>query len=871
VRSSGGASAPAALPDPGQAGTLDELVSRLRALKVWAGDPSYGSIVDRINTAWRTAGRPPAELTRKSTVADCFRLGRRRVNVDLLIAVVTALHPEPGYVAQWRQAIRVVLAESPAAAQVRAQDTLPECVADFAGRVPELERLRRVLGRRAGAPGTVVISALEGMAGVGKTQLAIRAGQLLADDEPFDQVLFVDLRGFHPDPGQPPADPATVLDSFLRLLGVSGRDIPHELADRAARYRQQLADRRALVVLDNAADLGQVEPLLPGGASCVTLITSRRSLADLSSAAHLAVDIFPPDQARDLLVRAAPGVPVGEDPDAVGRLARRCGYLPLALALIVGHLRAKPGWTFTDHADWLDERHRDHRVDSGVELALGLSYQHLPAPLRRMFRLLALHPGHDVEPYAAAALADVDLDTAREQLRRLAAEHLLQQSTPGRYVFHDLVRAYATDRASDEDRPRSRRAALTRLFDHYLHTASVAMDTLVPAERFRRPQAPESSAPTPPVADAIAARAWLDAERSNLVAAAGHAAANGWPGCSTGLAAALFRYLDGGGHYSDAITLHTVAGSAARRSGDRPAEAQALTNLGAGYLRLGRFQQAADHLQRALALAGEIGDRRGEARALNNLGASYERLGSYQQAADHYQRALPLFRELGDRTGEAHTLGNLGIVYLRWADYDNAAGHLDLALARFREIGDRSGEAGALDHLGVVYLRSDRHELAVDHHRQALVLFHELGNRSGEAHTLINLGTVYRRWGEFRHAADQQRLAIALFRDIGNPSGEAEALNGLGETLLDDGQPAESTDAHLAALALADRIEDRREQARAHDGLGRTHRASDDEPDRARQHWQQALAGYVELDSPEADQVRINLATLDHPADRTPS
>jgi tetratricopeptide (TPR) repeat protein len=861
-------SAPAALPDPGQAGTLDEVVTLLRALKVWAGDPSYGTIVDRINTAWRHAGRPAAELTRKSTVADCFRPGRRRVNVDLLVAVVTALHPDPGYVTQWRQTLRVVLAESPATAQVRAQDTLPERVADFAGRVPELERLRQVLGRRAGASGTVVISALEGMAGVGKTQLAIRAGQLLAEDDPFEQVLFVDLRGFHPDPRQPPADPAAVLDSFLRLLGVPGRDIPHELPGRVARYRQRLAGRRALVVLDNAADLGQVEPLLPDSASCVTLITSRRSLADLSSAAHLAVDVFPPDQARDLLIRASPGVPVGEDPDAVERLARHCGYLPLALALIVGHIRAKPGWTFTDHADWLDERHRDHRVDSGVGLALGLSYQHVPAPLQRMFRLLALHPGHDVEPYAAAALADVDLDTAREQLRRLAAEHLLQQSTPGRYVFHDLVRAYAADRASDEDRPRSRRAALTRLFDHYLHTASVAMDTLVPAERLRRPQAPESSAPTPPVVDALAARAWLDAERPNLVAAAGHAAANGWPGCSTGLAAALFRYLDGGGHYGDAITLHTNAGSAARRSGDRSAEAEALTNLGAGYLRLGRFQQAADQLQHALTLAGEIGDRRGEARALNNLGATYERLGSYQQAADHYLRALPLFRELGDPTGEAHTLGNLGIVYLRWADYDNAAGHLDLALARFREIGDRSGEAGALDHLGVVYLRSDRHEVAVDHHRQALALFHELGNRSGEGHTLLNLGMVYRRWGEFRHAADQLRLAITLFRDVGNPSGEAESLNGLGETLLDDDQRTQAADAHHAALALADRIGDRREQARAHDGLGRTHQASD-EPELAQQHWEHALAGYVELDDPEADQVRIKLAALDQPADRT--
>src|SRR6266508_1964039 len=445
------------LPDPGQARTLDELIERLRSLKIWAGDPSYEVIKNQINAAWTDAGRPAGELTKKTTVVDCFRTGRRRVNVDLVIAVVRALHPDAGYVAQWHQALRVVLTETRAAAQVRAQDTLPEDLAEFTGRSSEIDRLRQLPTHGAGSGAAVVIAAIEGMAGVGKTRLAVHAGHLLAGEQPFDQTLFVNLRGFHPDPAQPPADPAAVLDSFLRLLGVPGHQIPHDLSARTGLYRQRLAGMRALVVLDNAADEQQVEPLLPGSPGGLTLITSRRSLAGLRMATHLPVDVFTPDEAHDFLTRAVPGIPAGDDPTAAARVAQRCGYLPLALGPVAAHMRAKPRWTLTDHADRLDERHHDRRLDDGVELALSLSYQHLPPDRRRLFRLLALHPGNDIDLYAAAALAQLDLDTAHEHLRQLTADHLLQQATAGRFAFHDLVRAYAAGRTVDEDRPPHRR------------------------------------------------------------------------------------------------------------------------------------------------------------------------------------------------------------------------------------------------------------------------------------------------------------------------------------------------------------------------------------------------------------------------------
>src|SRR6266545_2988854 len=788
------------LPDPGQARTLDELIERLRSLKIWAGDPSYEVIKNQINAAWTDAGRPAGELTKKTTVVDCFGTGRRRVNVDLVIAVVRALHPDAGYVAQWHQALRVVLTETRAAAQVRAQDTLPEDLAEFTGRSSEIDRLRQLPTHGAGSGAAVVIAAIEGMAGVGKTRLAVHAGHLLAGEQPFDQTLFVNLRGFHPDPAQPPADPAAVLDSFLRLLGVPGHQIPHDLSARTGLYRQRLAGMRALVVLDNAADEQQVEPLLPGSPGGLTLITSRRSLAGLRMATHLPVDVFTPDEAHDFLTRAVPGIPAGDDPTAAARVAQRCGYLPLALGLVAAHMRAKPRWTLTDHADRLDERHHDRRLDDGVALALSLSYQHLPPDRRRLFRLLALHPGNDIDLYAAAALAQLDLDTAHEHLRQLTADHLLQQATAGRFAFHDLVRAYAAGRTVDEDRPPDRRAALTRLFDHYLHTTAAAMDTLYPAEGHHRPRIPAPTTHTPPLSDPTAPH---------------------WPSHIIQLTATVLRYLSNNGHHSDAITLHTRAHEAAKHTGDRAAEAYALANLATGYWRQSRLAQATEHARQALTVFREIANPVGEGHTLINLCRIYWQQGHYRQAADHAQRALMLSRDTGDRFGEARALATLGLLYRR--------------MGRYRQASERA--------------------------QQALIVLREVGNRSAEGFTLTNLGIIHLKLGRRGQAVEHHRQAITLFRDLGDLCGEAEALNGLGEVLLADGQADQARTHHTGALTLARAVGDRYEHARAHNGIAHTHHTTG-EADHARRHWQHALAIYTDLDVPEADQVRTHLANL---------
>jgi tetratricopeptide (TPR) repeat protein len=850
----------ASLPDPGGARTLDEFVERLRSLRVWAGSPSYDAIKERVNASWTKAGRPAGELTKKATVVDCFKTGRKRLNTDLVIAIVEALHPDVGCVAQWRQALRVIGGEIEAAAQIRVQDVLPPDLAEFTGRTPELDRLRQASHRALRAGAAVVVSAIEGMAGVGKTQLAVHASHLLMRENPFERVLFVNLRGFHPDPAQPPAHPAAVLDGFLRLLGVPGQQIPHDLTARATAYRDRLAGTPALVVLDNAADAAQVQPLLAGVPGCLTLVTSRRSLTDLQPAIRLTVDVFTPDEATAFLTRAVSDVAVGADPHAPARIAARCGHLPLALSLVAGHICSTPGWTLTDHADRLDERHQHRHLDFDVQLALDLSYQILPTDRQRLLRLASLHPGQDFDAYAAAALTDTDLPTTQNQLHHLYSDHLLQQATPGRYTFHDLVRAYAADRAVDQDRPLERRAALTRLFDHYLAAAAAAMDTLHPAETHRRPRIAASTDPAPDLTNAEAARRWLDDERPTLIAAAAYTAGHGWPAWTVALSTTLVRYLDGG-YDADALAVHGHARRAAHQLGDATSEAHALTYLGTTHLAAGRYESAADHIGHALTLFRESGDLLGQARALTNLGAVDGRSGRYHQAGERLSQALPLFQQLGDRLGEAHTLGSLGVVQEHLGQNERAADHYRQAWILLHEAGDQSGAAQALCNLAEAEGRLGRHDDALGHLREALLLFRRLGNRRGEASALDSLGTLHTRLKQADLANRRYLEALDIFHDIGDREGEAWALNGLGEAANSAGRHADARTHHEAAHRIAAAIGGRSQEARAHTGLGRAHHAMADR-DRARSHYEQALALYTELGLPQADEIRTYLTDL---------
>jgi tetratricopeptide (TPR) repeat protein/transcriptional regulator with XRE-family HTH domain len=741
---------------------------------------------------------------------------------------------------------------------------LPRAVPGFVGRARELNVLTDLLAGTEASRGAVVISAIAGTAGVGKTALAVHWAHRVAERFP-DGQLYVNLRGYDPEQPLPAAE---ALAWFLRALGVAAQDIPPEADERAALYRSLLAGRRMLMLLDNAGSAEHVRPLLPGVLACAVVVTSRDTLAGLvarDGATRLDVDLLPLADAVALL-RALIGRRADVDPAATEMLAAQCSLLPLALRVAAELAVARPGVPLADLVRELDDQQRrlgrleasgDPRA--GVRGVFSWSYRNLDAATARAFRLLGLHRGPDFDCYAGAALTGTTLRQARQLLDMLARAHLIQLTAPGRYDMHDLLQAYARELVAAHDAAGERRAALTRLFDHYLYTASQAMDTLFPGERSSRPQVPASASPVPPVGDPVTARDWLDAERANLAAAAGHAAGHGWPEHVIRLAAVLFRYLEIGGHYAEIVAVSNHARRAACDVGDRSAEAAALNSLTIVDLQQGRYERAGGQLERALALYREVGDQAGEARALGNLGNVRYQQGRYQEAVGYQRQSLKLRRDAHDQAGEANTLNNLGLIYLRQGRYAHAAGHLEQALALYLETGDRDGEAYALSNLGRVNAMQASYQQAADRLEQALALFREAGDPIGEASSLTSLGGLCRLQGRYPQAGDYHREAVALSRKMGDQSGQAEALNGLGEVLLAAGQAARAVAQHLEALSLASKIGDTYEQARAESGLAHSYQVAGD-IGRARHHWEQALALYTSLGVPEADDVRAQPA-----------
>jgi tetratricopeptide (TPR) repeat protein len=738
-------------------------------------------------------------------------------------------------------------------------------VPHFTGRASEIKTLTGMLGQAAHAGGAVVITAIGGTPGIGKTALAVHWAHQAAGRFP-DGQLYVNLRGY--DPGQPvPA--ADALAGFLSSLGVPGQDIPPEVDQRAARYRSLLAGRRMLVVLDNAGSADQVRPLLPGTPACTVVVTSRDALAGLvarDGAARLDLDVLPLDEAIALL-RTLIGARVDAELEAAAELAGQCCRLPLALRVAAELASSRPAMPLAGLVDELaDLRTRlDLLAASGdprtqVRTVFSWSCRHLDAQEVRAFRLLGLHPGPDFESYTAAALTGATVPQARRTLDVLARAHLIQPASPDRHGMHDLLSGYARELSAAVDGGEEQHAALTRLFDHYLYTAATAMDTLFPAERYRRPRIPRPTTPVPPLADPAAAREWLDGERAALVATAAHTA-HGWPGHTTRLAATLSSYLHYGGHLPEALTIFSHALDAARRTDDRAAEATALNQIGLVDWQLGRLQQAVDHYRQALALFRKAGDRGGEAYALGSAGLGETQLGSYEQAARYQQEAVAVFRDIGDRLGEARALSNLGLALQLQGRYQEAAGYHQQTLDLVREIGDREGEAWALGRLGAVDVRLGRYQHAAGYLQQALGLFQEMSDAGGEAENLTSLGEVYLGLGRYKQAAGIFEQALAMSREIGDPGLEADALNGLGEVLFQMGDADKARAHHAAALRLASEAGWPQHQARAHSGLARADQAEGNSP-QARRHWEAALTGYAAIGAPEADEIRARLARV---------
>ena len=803
-------------PDPRNARTITGLVTCLRATKAWTGDASVRELTRRINTDRRRRSSASRDVV-PSTVGYSFDLRRQRLDYDLVFELLRAMGLTEPHLQWWRQAWQSVFARYETPTAVTTSTALPDDLPWFRGRAAELDQLLNAARGPAGATSGVV-SVIEGMAGVGKTALAVHAAHRL--DHPDQVRLYVNLRGF--DPGQPAADPGAVLESFLRVLGITGGGVPRGVPARARLYRSVLRCRRALIVLDNAADVGQVRPLLPDGPEHRVLVTSRHTLGDLGGAQRLSLDVFTPDEAVQLLRAMIGSRRVDAEPDAARRIATRYGRLPLALSLISRHIRSTPDWQLADHA----ERLRGLGLADGVQAALTLSYRQLDAGDRRMFRLVGVNPSPDLTVHAAAALADLDARQAQRHLDTLVAEHLLHCADGGRYHAHDLVLAYAAHRARDEEPASRRRQAVTRLLDHYLNSAALAMDAAHPAERSRRPRIDQASPWSPPLPDLATARAWLDAERPNLIAAIVHAAAHGWSQHAGQLTATIWRHLDTSGRYGDILAIHRHALSAARQLDDRTAEALVRHNLGTVHWRLGRKIEAIDHFENALELRRQTGDRPAQAQTLNNLSVVVHALGRHQDALRLYQETLALFREVGDRLGEAGALNNLGVVLEHLRRLDDAARREREALALFREIGSKVGEADALANLCVVHRRQGRHDAAIAHQQQALDIFRAIGDRGGEAGGLINLGDIRQQQDRHGEAAQLYRQALAIANDLGDPELKAEALNSFGLTLRATGRFDEAIEHHTRALALARQIHDKTEQTRALEGLAQAAHAA---------------------------------------------
>jgi tetratricopeptide (TPR) repeat protein len=742
---------------------------------------------------------------------------------------------------------------------------LPADVAPFSGRRPELGRLDGLLTTAGTAAGTVgppaagverqsplSIAVVCGPPGVGKTALAVHWAHRAADRFP-DGNLYVDLRGA--DPHEPMAT-ADALCGFLTALGVPGAEHPAEVAGLAARFRTEVARRRVLVVLDNAGSVDQVRPLLPGTGSCAVLVTSRDALAGLVAvhgAHRVALDMLPEADAHDLL-RQLIGPSAAADRAAVVALADRCGRLPLALRVAAELAVSRPEATLTDLVTELD-RWQD-RLDvldttgdprATVSTVLSWSIRNLPDGASRVLRLLSLHPGRTFDAYAVAALAGAGLGPTRQAMATLSRAHLVRPTGDRRYGMHDLLRAFAAKLARDLDSEPERSAARRRLFDHYLGTASVAMDRLHPANKPYRPSVAPAPPPVPDLADADVARRWLDTELENLIAVATQASNHGWPDHAVGLSGVLNRYLINGSRLNEAIIIHGHALRAARSSDDLPAQARALLGLAGSHLHLSRLDPAAGQAREALALFRQLGDRTGAARALGTFGCIEDLQGQYRSATDRLRQAVELFRQLGDRNGEGNCLNNLSFVELRRGNPDQAAAHSRRALHLYRGVGDPIGEPHALVSLGRAEAALGRVVAAAALYERATKLFDRHGDRYGTALVLISLGDLRVRLGRWASATTVLTEALTLTRSYGDRYGQAQALNGLGEAAYGAGRWADAVAHHRDALAVAAVIGSPEQRARAHAGLGRGYRAGGD-ADRAHRHDEDAATWHAKLD-----------------------
>jgi DNA-binding SARP family transcriptional activator/tetratricopeptide (TPR) repeat protein len=669
---------------------------------------------------------------------------------------------------------------------------LPADIPAFAGRAGHIHSLDNLL-TDAGKGAAVIISALAGTAGVGKTALAVHWAHRVRHCFP-DGQLYINLRGF--DPTGAPVRPEEAIRRFLDALSVPTQRIPTDFDAQIDLYRSLLADKRVLIVLDNARDSDQVRPLLPGTSGCLALVTSRKRLTGLVAidGAHpLVLDLLTTDEARHLLTARLGQGRVAAEPEALDDLIQLCARLPLALAICAAHAATQPDLPLSDLTAQLRTVQGSLDALTGDDTATNIravfacSYQTLKPDTARLFRLLGLHPGPDMSAAAAASLAGISPDLAGSLIAELVNAHLVTEPISGRYSLHDLLRAYASEQAYTFDSESDRRAATHRLLDYYLHTAYAAALHLRP-HRDRIALAPVQPGVTVEELGGLThALAWFTAEHLTLLAAIRQAASTGFDIQTWQLAWTLSDFLDRRGHWQDWASVQDAALHAACRLADNAGQATAHSSLAGAYTRLGRYDEAHIHLTRALDLFTSLGDPTGQARTHRNLGRLFEWQGLFKSALNHSQQALNLYRAIGDQHGEARTLNGVGWYHSRLGNHRQGAVFCQQALVLLQQLDDREGQAATWDSLGYIYHQLGHHHQAATCYQQAINLDRELGERYHEAVAQTRLGDLHSTAGNPTAAAAAWHEALAILDQLHHT--DADTIR----TKLDNLEMARST------------------------------------------------------------------------------
>lgn len=697
------------------------------------------------------------QIGRQTDALDLYRRGRRLLVAELGVEPSGELQRLHSAILNGDPALIPANGARRAAAVPRC---LPHDVPDFTGRADCLAWLDE------GA----AVSVLSGIAGVGKSALAVRWSRRSADRFP-DGQLYVNLRGYSPEP---PMTPLDALTHLLRLLGIAPDAIPNEQHQAEAVYRSTLADKKMLILLDNAGSAEQVRPLLPNGPGNLVVVTSRDKLGGLiahDGARRLLVDLLTADEAHRLLEAILGPVRINTEPDAVGDLIASCGRLPLALRVAAANLLDQPHRTVADYlqqlqADRLAVLHVSGDPGNGVTAIFEHSYRNLTADQRQLFRLLGIAPGNDLALDTIAALAQRPPTETRSLLDQLAAMHLVSEHTPNRYSLHDLLRDYAHQLAHADER----RTALGCVLDHCLHTAHAAAQLLNP----RRDQVePPGAAPAGTrLADHDAAMVWLTDEYSTLRDAITLAAAGGFDTHAAQLTWALTTYFQRNGRWQDWLDTARLALDACSRQGDLAGQILSHRGIARAHARLGHHDDAHRHFRRALAIAEQAGDLTAQAHTQLNIATMLSTRNRYADALPHAVRSLELHQATGHEPGQANALNAVGWCHAHLGDYRRANDACRDALRQLQRIGDRVGEAASWDSLGYIHHRAGNFPEATNCYQRSLDQYRQLGDRHNEAVTLINLGDNHHASAEPEAAHQAWSQAHAILRDLGHPDAE---------------------------------------------------------------------------------------------------